>query len=287
MCWVTSASWALLPVVMSVAPSADQGNSIRVGRQGPFGASIFDGEEFELASIGDIEYEYDSEDYEDEPIDDLDDLYPEAEYGDYNETFIEPVRNEVDYEYDESIGPFGNSIFDFDDIETSPIADIEYEYDYEDYNYIDDTIEEPSKDKVPSTIDLITKSQGKNPVKETPPPKPTQINSYPLISYNNFKPIYQHNLKKVPVLAPQLKPKPRPNLETQFVQSYRFTHAELQYMYGKPRKQHQKPKPDQTSNTNPFNVLVRRFRTKMGNIVRFVTERIRNPKKLLNFNAFN
>ena len=284
---------------MSAAPSADHGNSIRVGRQGlillcekwinnsssgPFGASIFDGEEFELAPIGDIEYEYDSEDYEDEPIEDLDALYPEAEYGDYNETFIEPV---VDYEYDESIGPFGNSIFDFDDIETAPIADIEYEYDYEDYNYIDDTIEEPSKDKVPSTIDLITKSKGKNPVKETPPPKPTQINSYPLITYNNFKPIYQHNEKKVTDLAPQFKPKARPNLETQFVQSYRFTHAELQYMYGKPGKQTQKPKPDQTSNTNPFNVLVRCFRTKMGNIVRFVTERIRNPKKLLNFNAFS
>ena len=116
---------------------------------GPFGASIFDDEEFELSPIGTVEYEYTEEDYDDDVTDDIDVLYYEDFYGDYEEEFIEPVSNEVDYEYDESAGPFGNSIFNLDDIEKSPIADVEYEYDYEDYNFIDDTVQEPIKTEVP------------------------------------------------------------------------------------------------------------------------------------------
>jgi len=288
MYWVALAMWAALAVATTGAPSPVQQSSIRVKRQGPFGNSIFDGEEIELSPIGDIEYEYTAEDYADEPIekeDDLDELYDEEEYGDYDEKFIEPVRNEADYEYDESAGPFGNSIFNLDDIETSPIADIEYEYDYEDYNDIDDTM--ASKNEPPTKTIVKTQPKIVKPIKEPPIKKRIPIKPNPELSYN-FKPIYQQHPPKFSPqpTPPKFNPKPRPASahHTQPNYGHRFTPAELYYMYGKPRKQKPSPKPNKVTASNPINSLVKKLRKKMVKIVRFVTERIRNPKKLLNFN---
>merc|ERR1712083_430267 len=279
MYWVALAIWAFLILGISGAPNNVNSNSIRDARQGPFGASIFDNEEFELSPIGSVEYEYTEEDYEEEVFEDLDVLYSEDFYGDYEEEFIEPIRNEVDYDYDESAVPFGNSIFNLDDIEKSPIADVEYEYDYEDYNYIDDTPQIPIKAETPIKKEIGTEKQTVPP--ETLPTKSIMIKSYPEIIYHKFKPIYVEHEKKLPssvhpsASAPEFKP-----IHAQPSYNYRFTPAELQYMYGKPSQQNEKRKPKQIVDTNPFTGLVKHITTKVGNIVRFVTETIRSPKKL-------
>jgi hypothetical protein len=225
-------------------------------------------------------YDYAAEDYEDLTIDvdvdedNLDELYDEEEYGDYEEEFIEPVRDETDYEYDETAGPFGASIFNLDDIETSPIVDVEYEYDYEDYNYIDDTVKEPSKDQSPSKAAPAPTPKTVITITETPTVKTASVKNFPEMSYN-FKPIHHQAPPKFqpqpqPTL-PNLQPKPRPATvqQTWPTYSYRFTPAELQYMYGKHRQQKPKTKPEKVVKTNPIQGLVIKLRNKVQKIVRF------------------
>jgi len=279
---VTLAIWATVPVAISGAPLLLTLKKVRTGRQSPFGNSIFDGEELELSPIGDVQYEYDAEDYEDEPNNDeveIDELYDEEEYGDYEEKFIEPVPVETDYEYDESAGPFGASIFNLDDIETSPIVDIEYEYDYEDYNDIDDTVKEPSKDQSLSKEAPTTKPKTVITSTQQPTAKSVIVKDFPPISYN-FKPIHQPSPPKFlsqPQSSPpklQNKPRPAPVQQTRPNYSHRFTPAELQYMYGKhrqPKNLKPKAKPEQAAQTNPIQGLVLKLRNKVEKIVRFFT----------------
>ena len=170
-----------------------------------------------------------------------------------------------------------------DDIETSPIADVEYEYDYEDYNYIDDTVKEPSKDKSSSKAVPATKPKTVIIITEPPTVKSVIVKDFPAISYN-FKPIHQQSPPKFQhqPSPPKLHPKPRPASvhQTQPNYRYRFTPAELHYMYGKPRQQKPKPKHEQAAQTNPIQDLVKKLRNKVQKIVRFVTGGMRNPRKL-------
>ena len=98
-----------------------------------FGSSIFENETIKLNSIKDEEYDYDELDNEI-----LDDVYSEDFYGDYDETFVPPPPAELPSE--ESSNPFGMKI-NFDDYKLSNIRDVEYEYDYEDYDYVDENEE--------------------------------------------------------------------------------------------------------------------------------------------------
>ena len=59
------------------------------------------------------------------------DLYTEDFYGDYDETFVPPPK--VELPDDPSSNPFGVDI-NFEDYELSDIRNVEYEYDYGDYN---------------------------------------------------------------------------------------------------------------------------------------------------------
>ena len=61
----------------------------------------------------------------------------------------------------------------------------------------------------------------------------------------------------------------RKNLCTDY--RYRFTPAELHYMYGKPRHQKPKPKPEQAAQTNQIQDLVKKLRNKVQKIVHFFT----------------
>ena len=166
-----------------------------------------------------------------------------------------------------------------DDIETSPIADVEYEYDYEDYNYIDDTVKEPSKEKSPSKAAPATKPKTVITITQPPAVKTVNVPDFPAISYN-FKPIHQQAPPKFQPQPspPKLHPKPRPASvhQTQPNYRYRFTPAELQYMYGKHQKPKQ-PKPEQAANL--IKVFVKKLRNKVQKIVRFVTGGMRNPRK--------
>jgi len=247
------------------------------------------------------------------------DLYDEEDYGDYEEPFIEPVREEGDYEYDESAGPFGNSIFDLDEIETDPIADIQYEYDYdydydyEEYNEIDDSIEDNEiKDNEIEDNEIEDFEIEDNDIEDnekvsqkdintTPEPfiiyKPytytiTRTKVIPIIE-NNFHPIHQPktpNFNSPPIPNPiqiyTKQPTPVHVYKHQPKYRYKFTPAELQYMYGKPKPQQQtkNPKPVKVTRPNPIQGFMRQLTNRVGKMVRFVQERIRNPRKIFQNN---
>ena len=223
-----------------------------------------------------VEYDYSEEDYADaqvlkEPT--LDELYDEEEYGDYEEPFIEPPQE--DYVYDDTGGPFGASSFNLDDIETSPIADVEYEYDYEDYNTIDDTpiddedVVQPTKENTPKEI----------APKQIPTVKPKIVQSIkvktPPVIYYNFRPVSSssHHFSPPQRVKPFVQPIRNP------ANKYKFSPAELQYMYGKRQpkipsgQEIKKKKP-----TNPLEIFVRKLQSKVEKILGFIRGDGRKPR---------
>ena len=102
---------------------------------GLFGNSVFENENIALNPIGLKEYDY----YDlDNSLDEIEeDLYSENFYGDYDDTFVPPPVVPLK----ETSNPFGIDI-NFDDYKLSDIRNVEYEYDYDDYE------EEKEEDKI-------------------------------------------------------------------------------------------------------------------------------------------
>ena len=99
---------------------------------GLFGTSVFENETIRLNPIKDVEYDYSDLDNEIP-----DDVYTEDFYGDYDETFVPPPVETPP----PSNNPFGIDI-NFDDYKLSDIRNIEYEYDYSNYDEEDNEIED-------------------------------------------------------------------------------------------------------------------------------------------------
>lgn len=95
---------------------------------GLFGTSVFENETIRLNPIKDVEYDYSDLDNEIP-----DDVYTEDFYGDYDETFVPPPVVTPP----PSNNPFGIDL-NFDDYKLSDIRNIEYEYDYANYDEEED-----------------------------------------------------------------------------------------------------------------------------------------------------
>jgi len=114
------------------------------GERGLFGNSVFENEEIALNPIREVEYDY----YDlDNALDGREeDLYSEDFYGDYDDSFVPPPVVALP----ETSNPFGIDI-NFDDYKLSDIRNIEYEYDYEDYEVDNNAVDEEEVDALIET----------------------------------------------------------------------------------------------------------------------------------------
>ena len=103
---------------------------------GLFGDSVFENEKISLNPIRLKEYDY----YDlDNSLDEKEeDLYSENFYGDYDDSFVPPPVVPLK----ETSNPFGIDI-NFDDYKLSDIRNVEYEYDYDDYEEENEIVKSP------------------------------------------------------------------------------------------------------------------------------------------------
>ena len=185
---------------------------------GLFGTSVFENEKIALNPIGEIEYDY-TEELDNDIPDVEEDLYTEDFYGDYDDTFVPPVPVTTP----RNANPFGVAI-NFDDYKLSDIRNVEYEYDYDEYE--DTEIE--TNEVGDEAADIVRDGVSPDAINETgntpTPPRP----------------VFQSQPR------PQLKTKP---------QAPRFSPTQLQYMGmvnrpHKPRHQHRQKQPSRQGTYN-------------------------------------
>ena len=228
------------------------------------------------------------------------DLYSEDFYGDYDDTFVPPPVVALK----ETSNPFGIDI-NFDDYKLSDIRNVEYEYDYEDY---EEEIEENEIVKSPFGVDIniddyklsdVRNKEYEYDYEEEEDEKINEIDvdekiittfvRKPQITYK-YKIIKQNHQAFIPhqyiirrphqVRTPPPRPSPHHHTLARPWRPYVRPHRHQRPAAPQPNRPHRPAAPQPHRPRDPFTALAVNIRKKVNSIFRAVTKKFNFPGQI-------